>query len=177
MNHQPFRDWLVSGDELSAEQDRALKDHLLDCESCRELESSWKELEIELKRSPSLSPEPGFVMRWQANLAECHQQQQRLRGWLMLGGIACGAAVMLVLIVVQLWALIQPPDTFLAAWFTRLMGILSIFFTLQNLVASFSLPGPLYTLAGLALLFGLVSFMSVLWLATYRKFSMAQREA
>jgi hypothetical protein len=175
MNHQPFRDWLVSAGELSVEQEQALKDHLLTCTSCREIETSLKELEVEIKRSPVLDPAPGFVMRWQAHLAEQHHKQQRLRGWLMIAGIASVVLALLALVIYQLWALIEAPDAFLAAWFANVIDVISIFFTLQNLVTSFSLPTPVYTIAGMALLFGLVSFMSVLWLATYRKFSIARR--
>ena len=176
MNHQPFREWLVSED-LSVEQEQALRQHLLDCESCRDLETSWRELEVEIKRSALVEPAPGFVVRWQAHLIEHKQIQQRRRSWLTIGATAALAFSFLILVSIQLWSLLQAPDTFLAAMFDRLMAVLSIFFTLQNLVSSFSLPGPVYTLIVMTLLFGVISFMSVLWLATYRKISMTRREA
>jgi len=177
MNHHPFREWLVAEDELSSEQDQALKQHLLDCESCRELQTSWKELQVEIKRAVEVPPAAGFVMRWQANLVMYQQVQQKRRGWVTIGVTAMLVISLLVLLMVQVWSLIHAPDAFLAAWFDRLVAVLSIFYSIQNLVHSFSLPGPVYTLAGMVLLFGIVSFMSVLWLATYRKISMARREA
>ena len=176
MNHQPFRSWLLSADELSTEQAQALKAHLQTCDSCRLVESSWKELEAVIDRSAQLEPVSGFVERWQVRLVEHQYHQQKLRGWYTIGATSLVVISLLVLVVLQLWSLIQAPDVFLAAWFNRLMGVLSIFFTLRNLAGLFSLPGPVYTLAGIVLLSGIISFMSVFWLATYRRFSMARRE-
>ncbi len=177
MNHHPFKEWLVAEGELSTEQDQALKQHLLDCDSCRELQTSWKELEVEIKRAAQIAPSAGFVVRWQANLVMHQQLQQKRRGWITIGATTTLVISLLVLLLLQIWALIQAPDAFLAVWFDRLVVVISVFYSVQNLAHSFSLPGPVYTLVGMVLLFGLISFMSVLWLATYRKFSMARREA
>jgi hypothetical protein len=177
MNHHPFREWLVMGEELSNEQNMALKQHLLDCESCREIQSSWKELEVEILRAPQVEPPAGFVVRWQANMVLHQQVLQRRKGWITIGATAMVVISLLVLLVIQIWSLLQAPDTFLATSFERLMAVLSIFFSFQNLAHSFYLPGPVYTLVGIVLLLGLISFMSVLWLATYRKISMSRREA
>ncbi len=177
MNHHPYREWLVSEDELSAAQDQELKEHLQNCESCRELVTSWKELEVEIKRAAIIGPEPGFIVRWQAHLEQHQYLQQRRKGWMTISATAMLVLTLLILVSVQLWSLIQAPDAFLAAWFERLAAILSFIITLQSLVRSIALPGPIYTILGTALIFGIVSFMSVLWLATYRKVSMVRREA
>lgn len=176
MNHQPFRDWLFSEDDLTAEQDRALQDHLASCAACRQLESSWDELEAVIDRTSQLAPAPGFVDRWQVRMVEHQHHQQRLRGWYMIGMSSLVVVSLLVLLVVQVWSLIQSPDIYVAAMFDRFVGVLSIFFTIRNLFGSLPYPGPLPTAAIAVLLFGMISFMSVLWLATYRKISMARRE-
>jgi len=177
MNHQPFRGWLFSEDELTAEQNQSLHDHLDTCEACRQLVSSWKEVEAVMDRSTQLAPTPGFVARWQIRLVEQQHHQQKLRGWYMIGATSLVVVSLLVIVIIQLRSLIMAPDAYLAATFDRLMGVLSIFFTIRNMASSIFLPGPVYTLIGMVLLFGIISFMSVLWLATYRKISMARREA
>ena len=177
MNHQPFRGWLLSDDELTLEQSKALKEHLETCATCQQIESAWKELEAVIDRSVQLAPAPGFVGRWQVKLVEHQYHQQKLRSWYMIGATGLVVVSLMVLVILQLWSLIHAPDAYLAAMFDRLMGVLTIFYTIRNLVGSVSLPDLTYTLAGLVLLFGMISFMSVLWLATYRKMSMARREA
>jgi len=177
MNHQPFKGWLLSEDDLSVEQAQALQDHLCTCDSCSQIESSWKELEAVIDRSVQLEPASGFVERWQIRLVEHRNHQQKLRGWYTIGGTALIVISLIVLLVVQIWNLLQAPTPYLAGLFDRLISVLSIFFTIRNLVSSISLPGPVYTLAGIVLLFGMISFMSVFWLATYRRISMARREA
>ncbi|HSB66408.1 MAG TPA: zf-HC2 domain-containing protein [Anaerolineales bacterium] len=177
MNHQPFRGWLLSEDELTIEQAQALQDHLGSCDDCRQIESSWKELEAVIDRSSQLSPVPGFVGRWQIRLVEQQQHQQKLRGWYMIGATSLVVISLFVLVIFLLQSLLTAPDAYVAAIFDRLMVVLSIFFTIRNLVGSVTLPGPFFTLLGMVFLFGIISFMCVLWLATYRKISIARREA
>ncbi len=176
MNHQPFRGWLLSEDELSVEQSRLLQEHLRDCQACRQINSAWQELEAVIERTAQLEPLPGFVDRWQIRLVEHQAHQQRLRGWYTIGATSLVVVSLLVVVFTQVWSLIQNPDAFLAAWVNQLAVIASLYFTARNMASSMSLPGPIYTLAAMVLVFGLVSFTSVLWLATYRKISMARRE-
>ncbi len=177
MNHQPFRGWLLSDEELSAEQSHALKDHLLTCNACSQLESSWKEVQAVIDRSPQIAPAPGFVERWKVQVAEHQRYQLRQKSWITIGATTMLVISLSVLLAIQLWSLIQAPGPYLASWFERLMGLLSIFFTLENIFEAYSIPDPFYALVILVFLFGIISFMSVLWLATYRKISMARREA
>lgn len=176
MNHQPFKGWLLSEDELSVEQANALRDHLRTCDACNRIESSWKELEAIIDRSAQLEPVSGFVERWQVRLVEHHVHQQKLRGWYTIGATALIVISLMVLLIMQIWSLVQAPGPYLAAWFDRFVGVLSIFLSIRSIASSISLPGPIYALAGMVLLVGLISFMSVLWLATYRKISLARRE-
>ncbi len=177
MNHQPFRSWLLSEDELSTEQSRLLQEHLRDCQACRQINLAWQELEAVIERSNQLEPLPGFIDRWQIRLVEHQSHQQRLRGWYTIGATGLVVVSLLVMVLIQAWSLIQDPNPFVAAWFDQLMGLASIYFSARNLVSSISLPGPVLTLAAMVLVLGLISFTSVLWLATYRKISMARREA
>lgn len=175
MNHQPFRGWLLSEDELTVEQARALQEHLRSCEACSQIESSWNQLEAVISRSIQFEPAPGFVARWQVRLVERQRYLQKQRSWYTIGATALIVISLGIILALQLWSLVEAPGPYMAAVFDRLVGVLSIYFTLRNFTSFYSLPGPLYTLVGLVLFSGLVSFMSVLWLATYRKFSMARR--
>jgi hypothetical protein len=177
MNHQPFRSWLLSEEELTIEQTQALQEHMRDCETCRQIDSSWQELQAVIERTSQLAPTPGFVDRWQIRLVENRQHEQKLRGWYIISATGIGVISLLVLVATQVWSLIEAPNVYIAALFDQLMGILSIYFTIRNLAGSFPMPEPVYTLIAMFLLFGMISFMSVLWLAAYRKFSMARREA
>ena len=175
MNHQPFRSWLVSEEELTTEQAQSLKDHLQTCDSCSQIEASWREVEAVLNRSAQLGPAPDFVLRWQVHLVEYQRYQQKRRGWYLIGATSLVVVSLLVALIIQSWSLIQAPGPYVAAWFERFMGLMSIYYTLRNLMASISLPGLLYSVVGATLLFGMISFMSVIWLATYRKVSFARR--
>jgi hypothetical protein len=175
MNHQPFREWLLSDEHLSDEQSQALQDHLASCDSCRQIVSAWKELEVVIQKSPHIEPASSFTERWQEHLAEYHLLQQTRSGWLTISGTILIATSLLILFISQFWSLLQAPDQYLAMWLNRLIGVVSIYYTLQNIANSFSWNIPVYTFVGMFFLVGIISFMSVLWLATYRKFSMVRR--
>jgi hypothetical protein len=175
MNHQLFKEWLLSEEHLSVEQTQALQDHIHSCESCRQIESAWKELEPVLQKSPQAGPTSGFTERWQTYLVQSQAHQQERRGWLTIGVAMLIFASLLVVSVTQLWSLIQAPDLYLAAWLNRLVGVISVYYILQNIVSSFSWSIPVYTFVGMFFLVGFISFMSVLWLTAYRKFSLVRR--
>jgi hypothetical protein len=177
MNHQPFRDWLLSDDQLSIEQAQALQDHLSSCEACSQMESAWKEVEGVIRKNPQIEPASGFTLRWQEHLVEYQSHQQSRRSWLTIGATAFIATGLLVLLVTQLWSLIQAPGPYLAVWLNRLVSVISIYYLLQNIVSSSSWSFMVYTFIGMFFLVGIISFMSVLWLTAYRKFSLARRVA
>jgi hypothetical protein len=177
MNHQPFREWLVSEEQLSVEQTQALQDHLRACESCNQIESAWNELEVVIQKSPQFEPASGFTHRWQVHLDEYQAHRQEQRGWLTISVTSLIVTGLLVLLIIQLWSLVQAPGPYLAVWLNRLIDVVSIYFTLQNIASSYSWNIPIYTFIGMFFVVGMISFMSVLWLATYRKFSMARRAA
>lgn len=176
MNHQPYRGWLLSEEELGREQSKALEAHLSTCDECSRLKSSWDELEAVIDRAALLEPAAGFVERWQIRLVEHQQHQQKLKGWYTIGATSMLAISLVILLVMQAWSIIQAPNAYLAAWLDQLVGIISILFTIRIFASSFSIPSPLVTLAGLVIVFGVISFTSVLWLATYRKISMVRRQ-
>ena len=175
MNHQPFREWLLTDEKLSIDQTQALQDHLSSCESCSQMESAWKEVELAIRKAPQVEPESGFTLRWQDHLVEYQSNQQSHRGWLTITATTIIASGLLVLMVTQLWSLIQEPGAYLTVWLNRLVGVISVYYMLRNIVSAGSWSIPLYTFFGMFFLLGIISFMSVLWLTAYRKLSLARR--
>jgi hypothetical protein len=175
MNHQPFRDWLLTDEKLSADQVHELQVHINSCASCKQIGSAWQEVESTLHKAPQVQPEPGFINRWQAHLAEYIERKQKRRGWMMIGLTSIIIIALLGIVSNQLWSLLQTPGPFLVVWFTRILSLVTIYYTLQDLLSSFTGSISLITLTAVFFLVGFASFMSVLWLATYRKLSYARR--
>jgi hypothetical protein len=177
MNHQPFRDWLLADEQLSTEQTQALQDHLSSCESCNQMVSAWKEVELAIRKNPQVEPASGFTLRWQEHLVEYQSHQLSRKGWLTISATALIAACLSVLLITQLWSLIQAPGPYLSVWLNRLVSVITIYYLVQNMIHSSSWSVPIYTFIGMFFLVGIISFMSVLWLSAVRKFSLARRVA
>lgn len=175
MNHQPFRDWLLSDRALSTDQSQLLQDHLQTCGACREVEVAWTEVESAIHKTRQVMPNPGFTSRWQSHLAEYQDRIQKRKGWISIGIIIPIVVLLLGVSAAQIWRLVQAPGPYLAAWFTRIVDLLSIYFSIQNFLNPVHWDLPIYTFIAMFFLTGFISFMSVLWLTAYRKFSMARR--
>jgi hypothetical protein len=174
MSHQPFRDWLLSEEKLSADQIQQLQEHIQSCESCKQTEIAWLEVESAFQKIPQVQPAPGFTNRWQTHLAEYKEKKQERTGWITIGFTVVIIISLLGSLITQLWSLIHAPGPYLAEWFTRAFSLVAIYLTVQDMMRSFSGTLPFFIL-GIFFLVGIVSFMSVLWLATYRKLSLARR--
>jgi hypothetical protein len=177
MNHQPFREWLLSDDYLTVEQTIALKDHINTCESCRHIDSAWKELESAMQKVQQVDPASGFTTRWRIHLNDYQHHQKQRRGWMTIGFTSIIVISLLIILITQIWSLVQSPSSYLVIWLTRLVSLVTIYYTLQNMITSYTGIIGIYTFVGLFFLIGIISFMSVLWLTAYRKLSMARRLA
>jgi uncharacterized membrane protein len=175
MDHQPFRNWLLSDEQLSTEHILSLQQHLASCESCSQIESAWKELDFQFQNSSQVAPAPGFTLRFQSRLVEYQSSQQLRRSWLAIAATAFIAVILLVLLVSQVWQLIQAPGPYMMVWLERLVSVISIYYLLQNVIGSISWSTPFVTFIVMFFLVGMVSFMSVLWLLAYKKFSLSWR--
>ena len=120
MNHQPFENWLLSEDPLPEEDERALRDHLVDCDHCNELEDAWLNVANLFADVPAVGPHPGFVNRWQATLeadkAAVKAMRQRWQSWILLVLIANGAAVVLLSMGVQLFRTYDSVTDWILSW-------------------------------------------------------------
>jgi len=177
MNHQPFREWLLSKEKLSADQTQSLQDHLHSCDSCTQIKASWLEVESVFHKTPQVIPESGFTARWQAHLLKYQQNIEKRKAWMTIGITALIVTILVGILVTQVWLLIQSPGPYLITWFNRLLGLVPIYYAFQDLFRSLLGGISINSFVGMFFLVGIISFMSVLWLSAYRKFSMARRFA
>lgn len=77
MNHQPFEDWLLAEEPLSADEQRRLDEHLAACPGCTRLAEAWGSTRAVLAAAPLAAPAPGFSQRWEARLVK--ERAARLR--------------------------------------------------------------------------------------------------
>lgn len=93
MEHMPFEEWLLSGEELSIDQQKQLAGHLASCPECTRLSSAWDALRPLIQADEAFAPEPGFTGRFQTRLAR-QQAARRIRiTWLAL--LVCTAGILI----------------------------------------------------------------------------------
>jgi hypothetical protein len=177
MNHLPYKEWMLSEAPLSAEQDDALQEHLRTCEACRQIEPAWMDVKALIQKTPAAEPLPGFSGRWQIRLEQHRQSKQRLLAWIILGIIVGIALVLSALFGLQLLQILDSPGNLILLVVSRLTDILNIYWSLGGLFNSVSAYIP--SVPWLLMIFGMgmLSFLSVLWLATYRKLTLGGRTA
>ncbi len=175
MNHQPFRNWLLSEDQLSDEQTRSLQDHLAYCASCSQIVSSWQDVEYSLQHTPQVSPLTGFTARFEQRLAEQRSLHEARKGWFSIIATAVIAVALFGFIVYQVWLLIKSPEPFILSFMNHLLSLVTDYFVVQNILRSHSLWNVGYVMVGMFFLVGMISFMSVLWATAYQKLSLARR--
>ncbi len=177
MNHQPFRDWLVTDDHLTPEQDQLLHEHLSECASCQQVKAVWTDVEALIQKAPSSEPQPGFSERWHAHLAAYQARRHKQRAWTSIGVLVLFMLSLLGVGIYQIGLMLQAPGIYLLPWFSHLLNLASIYFLLQQALHSFTGLAPVYAFLGVFFLVGLFSFNSVLWLATYKRLTLARRLA
>lgn len=156
MKHLPYETWLLSEEMLSPEQARALEAHLQSCARCRELTGAWSAVRQLFANDGPARPAAGFARRWRERLASERIQERRLRERrqsLRFLGLSAGvAALLLLMMAIQLLATVETPTQLLIGWLSQVTSFLSFANAVQEV--SFTL---------LAVLLGAVP---PLWLAT-----------
>lgn len=100
MSHQPFEGWLLDRDEIPAGKLSQLETHLADCTSCRQLESSLRQVDQLLVSTPSVEPPDGFLQRFAIGLGRAREQRRRRRTALVLGLTMAGSLSVLAALLV-----------------------------------------------------------------------------
>lgn len=180
MNHQYFEELLLSEDALNKEEDHQLAEHLASCNQCRELSDALNGVDNIFGSVQVISPEPGFVMRWQAKLSIEEETAKLMRHrWQSLIGLILGAnsAVILLLIISDLFApqLTNPTSIFLniiykgVSALTLVRAVLGTVFSIMG-TATAILPVWFWFVLGVGLLASMF-----LWLVTMKSLSLVPR--
>ena len=96
MSHEPYEEWLLSGEELTADQQQSLSAHLATCPDCANILNAWQAVDQAIRSSPQVEPEPGFSIRWKERLADRQAAQQRRLTWIALFVCLGGALLMII---------------------------------------------------------------------------------
>ncbi len=173
--HQPFDDWILSQRPLSPYQAQTLQQHLHDCDACRELKESLNGVERIFKTAPQVAPKANFTARWLERQAAEKLARQRQQAWIVFGIVSVNALALIILLGSQIATLIgSPTNLLLLRAYTLSLGV-----SLLELIRTFALAGFNlrygFPLAGLVLFTGVTSFLSVLWLVTYRQLTSSTR--
>ncbi|RPI29701.1 MAG: hypothetical protein EHM70_15470 [Chloroflexota bacterium] len=176
MNHQPFETWLLSEESLLPEQGRALREHLRDCEACRQLETSWAGVHQFLRSAEPATPAVGFTLRWQERLAEQKIIRHKRQSWAMLFFTSGMAMLLLLFLGTQAFDLLNDPGPLLLLWASRLVTLLfyadatrDIVLTLLRSIITV-VPLPMWVL-----LTGMLSILCVLWAVAIQQLTSARR--
>jgi hypothetical protein len=164
MSHQPYETWLLDEAELSSDQAQALQDHLQECEQCRELQKTWKNLDVTIQSSPMVSPQPGFSRRWRASLAERRARQQVLQVRRLFIGLIVAALITLLLLAVVIF-LTTSPVNLLVAVFEGVTNLIIRGNQFQRIIVPWLKSVPLIIpIAGWVAFSSALSLLSLVWI-------------
>jgi hypothetical protein len=176
MNHQPFESWLLSEDALNEDQTRSLREHLENCDRCISLEASWIDVHRLFDATPQVAPAVGFESRWQERLAAQTRKRHFYQSWILFGITAGSAAILLILLGLQVVPMLRSPENLLLFLIYRLVAMVAYAFAAQNL--AFSLFGTITDLIPPPVwigLFGTFSMICVLWFVLLKQLSYSRR--
>lgn len=175
MNHQHFKEWLVTDDPLTPEESQILDEHLKDCEACQQLQTAWYEINHLIKTTPELEPIPGFVERWQARLVYQRRISQKRLTWIVFVSLASITSIIMILLGYQFFEILRSPQQVALIFFSRVAVLISYLNMTRDYLSFFSIYLPEIPLPIIILSSGFIVFLCVLWLATIKKISSAWR--
>lgn len=175
MNHLPFKEWLLSDESLTQEQDQAFQEHLRSCAECRQAQAAWGEVHNLFKRTSQVAPAAGFTNRWQSRLDARRVRRQHIQLGLVLGTGAIIAAVLILLVVTQLSWIFQSPMQFVLTILGQLASLFVLFSSLGDYLTTFFGGFPLIPIIGVVLSFGMISLLGVLWMTAFQQLVVARR--
>jgi len=140
MNHQPFENWLLSGESLNPEETDALEAHLETCGTCQELNDAWLGVVNLFQDIPDVEPLPGFVSRWQGRLAVDRQMELTVRHrWqsiivlILIGNVIAG---LVFLLSTQFLTTFDTPVSLFLTGVYRLASMVSLVNAVQSILVT-----------------------------------------
>lgn len=116
MKHKTFEEWIFLDEVREKEDQKALYDHLRDCDECYLLEKRWREIEPLLVAAPIAGPANGFAERWQARLVLENRRAVQRQNLVIFISTSVTAALLLFLIALQFSSRIADALSPVAIW-------------------------------------------------------------
>jgi len=168
MNHQPFETWLLDDKVLTPTEKRDLDAHLRTCKTC----SIIAETGLTLRSARSVTPTPGFALRFQQRLAAQKVAERRRRLWGLIVLTMSAAGLIGLFVFPYIAAFVSAP----VEWLTTLLGyFLFVFTSIQAIgevagVFARMLPNFLPPYAWMVILSGLAG-LGLLWTVSIWRFA------
>jgi hypothetical protein len=171
MEHQPFENWILSGESLSPSQTTELAGHLMVCQHCQSVKEGIMGVEDLLISATFESPSPGFTNRFRHMAAIRKEEAKRLQSYFFLGGILA-VTVLVSIVYFAIEMLTQSPMDVILNLMT---STISMAFRIDELIALLQIwaryiPWPV-TMALAAITASLVILLTSGWLITVWKVS------
>jgi hypothetical protein len=135
MVHKPFESWIVLEEPLLPDEEQRLHEHIESCESCRQLSTSWEEVQGFFQELPMERPLAGFTNRWQARLVDLSAKEIERKGkrasWVFFSVTAGAALLVLSIMVIQFFSSVQTPIQFFITGATLIAGFLNLASAMQ----------------------------------------------
>lgn len=175
LTHPPFEDWLLSEETLTPQQANDLQAHLRTCESCRQLETGWLQVERLVRSAEMLAPVAGFSARWQARLEAQRARQHQRQSWVFFVGMGFLGLFVLAILVGIIFTLWQSPGQFLFGILHQLALVMETLGTFGFYLGDLFRIIPDFSWIGLFFFAGFATMLSVLWLAAFRQLTGVRR--
>ncbi len=172
MDHQPFESWLLQEEPLILEDQYTLKNHLDQCESCRQLSQAYKKVARQFHQPLMVGPAKGFSSRWQKRLEVERARTHRKQSLGLLAFSLVAAFFLMLGLVFYLLPVFQAPKLYILSFiyqfftFTQVFDILKI---LYSAIYSSYTAGLSFSPLWIVFLVGLALVLAVLWLISFRK--------
>jgi predicted anti-sigma-YlaC factor YlaD len=135
MVHKPFESWIVLEEPLLPDEEQRLHEHFESCESCRQLSTSWGEVQGFFQELPMEQPSAGFTNRWQARLVDLSAQEierkEKRTSWVFFAVTAGAAIFVLSIMVIQFFSSVQTPIQLFIYGATLIAGFLNLASAMQ----------------------------------------------
>jgi hypothetical protein len=177
MNHQHFKEWLISEEPLSLEQSQELEVHIKDCVSCQQLQTAWSDVHHIIKDTTDVDPMPGFTSRWEMRWKQQHKHAQKRLIWIVSTSLASIAIFVSFLLSLQLFELIRSPEQVALVFISRFAVLISYLTITKDYLNFLSIYLPRVSFPIIVFAFGMMTLLCVIWLATMKQISRAWRIA
>lgn len=177
MNHQYFKEWLLTEEALSTEQKHMLDDHIKGCSDCQRLRSAWFDVHHLIKVTPDIHPFPGFTSRWESRLIQQRKQTQKRLTWIVFAGLLVIAFLISIVLGLQVSEFFHSPQQLILSFLSRLAVLISYLTVTKDYFNFLSLAITKISFPLMVFSSGLMTLFCVLWLAAMKQISSVWRIA